>query len=268
MKAQLIMSDIDGTLLDSSSRLSANTLQVITRFSHSKRFFATASARTKASTFAVIGDLASICSAYACVNGAYIETSDGQCLVDNPIESATVKSILKIEGMNEASVCCAGINQAQALLREPLCDKAFSRFDPKYTEVCDTNDLTIKTYLIAVYNKNIHKIHHAVQTEFKQLQSSPVAKSPSTGLDFIFIQDKRSDKGSALKAVSKHFQIPVAETVAIGDQFSNDSPMIRAAGLGVAMKNDGKRLKGMADLVTRYDNDNEGLASFINEHFA
>ena len=102
---------------------------------------------------------------------------------------------------------------------------------------------------------------------FPTLQASPVAKSPSTGLDFIFIQDKRSDKGSALKTVSKHFQIPVAKTVAIGDQFSNDSPMIKAAGLGVAMKNAGRRLKDMAGMVTRYDNDNEGLASFISEHF-
>ncbi len=267
MKAQMIISDIDGTLLDDNNQLSANTIEVITKFSDTKRFFATASARTKVSTFAAIGDLASISSAYAYANGAYVETNDGRCLVDNPIKSSTLKSILEIEGIDEASVCCVGINRAQAFLREPVCDKAFSIFDPEYKEVCDANDLTVKTYLIAIYNKNINKIYNTIKTEFKQLQSSPIAKSPSIGLDFIFIQDKGSDKGNALKAVSKHLQIPVEETVAIGDGISNDGPMIKAAGLGVAMKNAGKRLKDMADMVTRYDNDNDGLASFINEHF-
>ena len=261
-----MMSDIDGTLLDDNSQLSVNTKEMITKFSRSKRFFVTASARTKVSTLAAIGDLASICSAYAYANGGYVETQDGRCLVDNPIKSSTLKSILKIEGINEASVCCVGINQAQAFLREPVCDKAFSIFDPEYKKVCNTNDLTIKTYLMAIYNKNIKKIYNTIKTEFKQLQVSPISKSPSIGLDFIFIQDKRSSKGNALKAVSKHLQIPVAETVAIGDQISNDGPMIKAAGLGVAMKNAGKELKGMADMVTRYDNDNDGLASFINEH--
>lgn len=263
----MIVSDIDGTLLDGNNRISAKTVEVITKFSSSKRFFATASARTKSSTHAVIGPLASICSAYAYVNGAYVETNDGLCLADNPIKSSTLKSILKIEGMNEASVCCVGINHAQAFLREPVCDKAFSFFDPEYKEVFDTNDLTIKTYLIAVYNKNINKIYNTIKTEFKQLQASPIAKSPSIGLDFIFIQNRGADKGSALKAISKHLQIPVTETVAIGDQVSNDGPMIKAAGLGVAMKNGVKSLKDIADMVTRYDNDNDGLASFINEHF-
>jgi len=267
MKAQMIVSDIDGTLLDDNNRLSAKTVEVITKFSDCKKFFVTASARTKLSTHAVIGDFASICSAHAYVNGAYVETSDGRCLVDNPIKSSTLKTVLKIEGINEASVCCVGINQAQAFLREPICDKAFSFFDPEYKELYDTNDLTIKTYLIAVYNKNINKIYNTIKTEFKLLQVSPVAKSPSIGLDFIFIQNKGADKGSALKSVSKHLQIPVTDTVAIGDQLSNDGPMIKAAGLGVAMKNGVKGLKDIADMVTRYDNNNDGLASFIDEHF-
>ncbi len=55
-------------------------------------------------------------------------------------------------------------------------------------------------------------------------------------------------KGEALKVVAEHLGIPLARTVAVGDQ-ENDLEMIRAAGVGVAMPNSPPEVRAGADRV-------------------
>ena len=55
-------------------------------------------------------------------------------------------------------------------------------------------------------------------------------------------------KGAALAWLCKHLDIPLARTVAVGDQMI-DLSMIELAGLGVAMATGSGNLKMYADLV-------------------
>ncbi len=56
-------------------------------------------------------------------------------------------------------------------------------------------------------------------------------------------------KGTGLLEYAKREGIPVSQTVAIGDS-ANDIPMLRAAGIGVAMGNGSDGVKRVADYVT------------------
>lgn len=56
-------------------------------------------------------------------------------------------------------------------------------------------------------------------------------------------------KGSALRALAAKLDIPIEETLAIGDSL-NDLSMIEAAGLGVAVANARSEVKEAADVVT------------------
>lgn len=60
---------------------------------------------------------------------------------------------------------------------------------------------------------------------------------------------KGCSKASAMKFMSEWLQIPLSETVAVGDS-SNDIPMIECAGIGIAMGNATEEVKQMADFVT------------------
>ena len=55
-------------------------------------------------------------------------------------------------------------------------------------------------------------------------------------------------KGCALEDLVKHLDIPLSQTMAIGDQ-DNDVSMIRTAGLGIAMGNATQSAKAVADVV-------------------
>ena len=57
------------------------------------------------------------------------------------------------------------------------------------------------------------------------------------------------NKGEALKFLAKYYRLPIENTIAIGDNY-NDLPMIRAAGLGVAVANAEQALRDTADFIT------------------
>lgn len=73
------------------------------------------------------------------------------------------------------------------------------------------------------------------------------------------------NKYNALAQVCALYEIPMENTVAIGDS-ENDIPMIKGAGLGLAMKNALDNVKAVADHVGEKTNDQNGVAQLI-EHY-
>ncbi|MCM1253866.1 MAG: Cof-type HAD-IIB family hydrolase [Clostridium sp.] len=76
----------------------------------------------------------------------------------------------------------------------------------------------------------------------------------------LFVKD--AGKGNAVRWVCDYFHIPLHDAYAAGDA-ANDISMIEAAGCGIAMKNAADEVKKAADAITEYDNDNDGLAIFM-----
>ena len=67
---------------------------------------------------------------------------------------------------------------------------------------------------------------------------------------------------AGLLALAEHLGIAPGETMAIGDN-SNDVPMIRAAGLGVAVANASEEARAAAGYVCDDDNNAGGVAEAI-----
>lgn len=66
------------------------------------------------------------------------------------------------------------------------------------------------------------------------------------------------DKGVGLSELAGMLGVPMSATVAVGDA-DNDLPMLRAAGLAVAMGNANERARRAADVIVA-DNDHDGCA--------
>ena len=66
-------------------------------------------------------------------------------------------------------------------------------------------------------------------------------------------------KGNALRFVCEYLGVPLSDAYAAGDA-ENDISMLQAAGCGIAMRNAPDPVKEAADVVTRSDNDQDGLA--------
>ena len=75
----------------------------------------------------------------------------------------------------------------------------------------------------------------------------------------VEVFSKRAGKGNSMLALAHHIGAADSETVALGDSM-NDLSMIKAAEVGIAMKNACPGLKSEADIVTEYDNDSHVIA--------
>lgn len=82
---------------------------------------------------------------------------------------------------------------------------------------------------------------------------------------FIEVMDPGVDKGKALALVADRLNVPLSETLAIGDAW-NDKPLLQAAGFGVAMGSAPPELREVSDAVVAdvaYDGVAEALERFV-----
>lgn len=82
---------------------------------------------------------------------------------------------------------------------------------------------------------------------------------------FIEIMPQNVDKAASLEQVLPVMGVTVENTVCCGDGF-NDIPMIKYAGVGVAMGNAQAAVKEVADVITA-TNDEDGLVQVIEKYF-
>lgn len=78
---------------------------------------------------------------------------------------------------------------------------------------------------------------------------------------FVEVLREGTSKAEGLKALGKHYGIPLAEMVAVGDSY-NDIEMLEEAGLAIAMGNAPADVQAKADWVTG-NVEEEGLVSAI-----
>lgn len=70
------------------------------------------------------------------------------------------------------------------------------------------------------------------------------------------------NKGQALLALADHLGIPHEATLAVGDS-ENDRAMLEQAGVAAVMANGMAQIRAGADLVSRNDNDHDGVAEIF-----
>jgi len=80
---------------------------------------------------------------------------------------------------------------------------------------------------------------------------------------YLEVIPKVINKGQGIRDICKVLRIDTAEVIAFGDA-ENDIPMLRAAGMGVAMGNATEVAKEAADRVTLSNND-DGIAAALEE---
>ena len=78
-------------------------------------------------------------------------------------------------------------------------------------------------------------------------------------------QDPACNKGKTLKAYCQRHGIDLKDVWAFGDT-TNDNTMLEAAGVAVCLKNGSDDTKAVADYITEYTNNEDGMAAFLERH--
>ena len=165
------------------------------------------------------------------------------------VELAMKQKQIKVEGLSDEIY--------QKITEQPQKSSLINFFD-HYSELFNKEELTIQKFFVLTLNASSKT---ALASSLEGISTIGITSSSPLNIE---VMDQHGNKGSALKKVAEHYNIPLQDTVAIGDNF-NDIPMLEVAGLSVAMGNAEPQVKAVCDVVT-HSNDENGVAYAIKNY--
>ncbi len=274
----LIMCDLDGTLLNSESKLSKETIKGIKEITKQGHVFCIATGRPRRASIHIYKEL-ELDTIMVNFNGSYycnpsnnnfssinlpFSSKVAERIFSNPVIRKTIKNAI-VEGENQGSILYS--------LDDPVTKKEFSEWfhlDKRHNlSILDGDASKIK------YDLNSILLHVASAEEFDQMvyevkkaASTLVVRNYSLPIsgEIIEINSIYSNKGNALKYLSSYYGIPLDRCIAFGDG-DNDVEMLSKAKYGFAMKNGTKTPKLLSRHITKYGNDENGVVWELNHFF-
>lgn len=266
---RLIISDIDGTILDNQHQVDPELKDIIPLLNREQIPFVLASARSPLGMEPIARELGLGDNPLACYNGALVIKGDPQAyetIIEHPLDKKEIRTFLELVKSEFPSV---SINLysgkdwiADRLDKWVQIEAAITGEQPVIQNILlPVLDALIPIHKLLLIDEApvIQKLHDYLQT----LDFSKTAFYLSKD-NYMEVTAKHVSKEQALYELAQHYQVPLEEVMTVGDNF-NDLPMLRLAGLGVAMDNAPEAVKNEAKAVTKSNNEH-GVAEAIKEY--
>ena len=256
---RLVVSDVDGTLVDQDKKLTPGTSDAVARLREMGVGFTIVSARPRSGMMPIANTLG-IDEPMGAFNGGIVFTRDGTVIDHHTIDTSVAEGVMALA--EDASVdrwvfaddkWYSSTDQGVHVEHEriasnqmPIVTDNFSdllaRAD-KITFVSDDESVLV----------DLHERSKAFEDHATIVQSQ---------IYYLDVTALAANKGAGITALAAAFGVPLDAVAAIGDQH-NDVPMLEIAGLSIAMGNAPGAVKQIADEVTR-GNDEDGVAHAID----
>lgn len=261
-RIKLIMSDIDGTILDKNHQLDSHLIELMPLLKQYDIPFVLASARSPLGIAPISKELGITDCPIACYNGALISLGDkilSQHTIDKK-ELLLLHDFLKKEFPTVSINVYSGKDWLVNTIDEWVeIEAQITRESPKVTSLAD---------FLQEEKNLIHKLLLIDNTSTIQKLKETLATMDFPQTDFYLSKDNylevthnQVSKKQALLELANYYQLSLSEIMTIGDNY-NDIPMIETAGLGVAMGNAPTDVKTCANTVTD-SNDQNGVSKAI-----
>ena len=240
---KLVVTDIDGTLMEMNGSLAQETIDVVKKMSEKGVKVVIATGRMYNAAKPVVQKLA-LDTPIICYQGAMIR-DDSEIYFERNVDKKTALNII-----NDLRNYGAHIN---LYLRDRLIveqdDKYIKEYAGdrflKYEVVPDLTTVVQDATKLLAINEDatlVTQIRDEMRVKYPYLN---IVKSTDYYCEFV---NKEADKGYAIDFLAQKWNLKKQEILAIGDQ-DNDVEMIKAAGLGVAMGNCSPKLRDSADFI-------------------
>lgn len=270
---KLIAMDIDGTLLDSKSRLSPENIAAISEAAKRGIEIVIVTGRRFHSARWTVDALPCDFHVIA-TNGALVKSKDGATLQRHLLPAHIARRVLDA---TEEFRPCAGVIFDRTRERQVIFEKIdwngpyvgpyLSRHREFVAEVAPLTDCLDEDPLEVMFIGECHRLDRVM----KLLEDLPYANEYTLAqtvyalrnLSMLDVLRKGVNKGAALAAWAKRLGIAREEVMALGDNW-NDREMLEYAGLPVIMGNCVPELRDLGCQMT-LSNDASGVAHAIRE---
>jgi hypothetical protein len=257
----LVVSDVDGTLVDKAKRLAPETVDAVRRLREAGVPFTLISARPVSGVLPMVERLG-IEGPAGAFNGGTLFAPDGGVVERHGIDPAAVRGMFDLvrgesvaawvfaDGQWHADTAAnphVGSERVSANQHEVVTPDMAALLDraDKVTFVSDDPDL-----LGRLTEEGVRRFG----------RTATVGQSQTYYLD---VTDLKANKGDGVAALAAAYGVPLEQVAVLGDMH-NDVPMFDRAGFAIAMGQAPEAVKARADAVTASNEDN-GVAHAIDE---
>lgn len=260
MSIALVVSDVDGTLVDKQKKVTPATIAAVERLRAAGIAFTIISARPMsgmlpiAEALAIDGDMAAF-------NGGIVFRRDGSVSHHLTIAPDVARGVVALAGDKPVDTWVFADDRWYAT--DPngphtASERIASNQEPvPVTGLDPLLDRADKITFVSDDEGQLRQLAEHVGVDFRD--RATIMQSQTYYLDVTALH---ADKGAGLAALSDAFDVDLANIAAIGDQ-ANDLPMLKRAGRAIAMGNAPDAVKAAAHDVTR-GNDEDGVAHAID----
>lgn len=268
MQYKLVVTDMDGTLLNSEKKISSENLKAIKRLKEKGIKFAIATGRLDTMIKSYLKEIEND-SPVICCNGALIRNIlKDEFYYANDIQN---KDCLKVSEICDKYNAPFVLYGEHTVYSNSVNFKIKSLYDYN-SKVCEEDKVKIniasnifdefnhkeRIFKILIISDD-NKIFEKIKNEINGIEGLVAYKSD---VNFLDVMHSGVDKGDALNKLSQIMNIKKEEIIAIGDNH-NDVGMLKNAGYSIAMENGENVAKDAADYIT-CSNDEDGVAKALN----
>lgn len=263
----LIVSDFDGTLVQSNGEISQKNKDAIKRYTQDGGAFAISTGRMPSGILPRAKELG-LKGFVSCCQGAIVmDIESGETLVEGAMSQENAIAVcekmeelgLHIHIYDLENFYANMDDESLKLYEKGVRVKAVRVLDRPLSQFIREQNLTIYKILMMVEPEKNAFVFQTLTN--MHLKDCCVTKSAAYLVEVV---NANYSKGTALQALAKHYQVPIEKTVAIGDQW-NDLPMLTCAGVGLAVNNAAKELKERVITLPR-SNEEDAIAYAIEKY--
>ena len=264
---KLLVTDIDGTLLNGQGNISAEDMKALTRARESGIKVSLSTGRALSACWNIIDQL-SLDSYQISFDGGLVSSSSlSEEIYVCPINKAVVRQMVEFAHAHDIDLELHSATQYFAE-RETWSTEARRQFFGMEPTIGDFTGLwererIIKGGLVTTSPEEEAKAEIFHRHFGDSLHLSQARTPAYPGVVFVNILAPEVSKGKALEVLASHLGVSLSEVIAVGDG-TNDISLLSTAGLAIAMGNAPDEVKAVADYVT-LDVDHSGLAEAINK---
>lgn len=267
MNHKILFVDLDGTLLKDDKSISEENQKAIRKMLREGHYIALATGRTIESGRSVVRELG------LTVPGCYMIAFNGAVLYDCAADRVLLKRSIPIEVVQElferageAGIYAQTYNNTDIITSKHTKELDYYKDKNHLSYKLSENVLDLleeepqKVLLISLDNKERLERFQRNNLRWEQNKCS----SFFSCREYLEYCPLDTSKGTGIRYLTQILNMPDDATIAVGDE-QNDISMIKAAYVGVAMKNGIQELKDAADYVTENDNNHDAIAEVIEK---
>ncbi|HRN26715.1 MAG TPA: Cof-type HAD-IIB family hydrolase [Ignavibacteriaceae bacterium] len=263
---ELVLFDVDGTLVNDEGEIGAQTKQLIMEIKKLGVLFSFASGRLHSALVPLAEEL-KIHLPLISLDGSSIKSISSQYYVYRSfLKESQVKKAIELSEKYLLNIALCHAEAIYFTEQSSVIPKLMDKFGAVYQSVDSYDDYTNTTLEIVFAGDNrstVEFVRDKLSFPFTLGTSVSFFRSQSQeGIYYLEVRRSGSSKGKAMQRLIKHLNVKEIKTAVLGDWY-NDLSMFESKGIKVALQNAIPEIKKAADYIIKKTNNEEGVVEFL-----